>query len=135
LIPFEFVVEGTPKSQQAEASSKKKWRLKVLNEAIALWIVGDQATSTNVQVTVTYFYEGKESKILDVDNMLKPILDALNGLVYIDDKQVTDVIGKKRDINGTFNLQNASPLLRTSLTKGIEFVYVQIQIAPDPRSL
>ena len=30
---------------------------------------------------------------LDVDNMLKPILDAMIGVVYQDDKQLTDLHG------------------------------------------
>ena len=32
----------------------------------------------------------------DVDNIAKVVLDALNGLVYTDDKQVTDLRVRKR---------------------------------------
>ena len=32
----------------------------------------------------------------DLDNIVKSIKDALNGIVYIDDNQVTDIIARKR---------------------------------------
>ena len=31
----------------------------------------------------------------DVDNILKSVLDALNGVAYVDDKQVVEAIGRK----------------------------------------
>ena len=42
-----------------------------------------------VMVVITYYFKGGA---LDVDNMPKPILDALNGLVYADDRQITDLV-------------------------------------------
>ncbi len=35
---------------------------------------------------------------LDVDNMLKPILDALNGVVYEDDGDVSQVLEERRSL-------------------------------------
>jgi Holliday junction resolvase RusA-like endonuclease len=32
----------------------------------------------------------------DIDNVLKVILDSLNGVAYIDDSKVVEVIGRKR---------------------------------------
>lgn len=133
MLPFEFVIEDTPKSQQAESFSKNKWRAKVLNEALKLWVVGDKPTTEKVQITIMHFY--KFIATPDIDNILKPIIDALKGLVYVDDNQVTDIIGRKRDVLEQFSVDNASPLLRRSLTKSVEFVYVKVEIAPDPRSL
>jgi Holliday junction resolvase RusA-like endonuclease len=133
LLPFEFVVEDTPKSQQASNNSKRAWKRKVYNEALALWNPGDLPTTDKVQVTVIHFYDTQTP--IDIDNILKPIVDALNNLVYIDDSQVSDVIGRKRDFNESFILRDISPLIITSLTKRVEFIYVKIQLAPDPRRL
>ena len=65
-----------------------------------------------VMVTITYFFQGAS---LDVDNMPKPILDELNGLVFFDDSQVTDLICRKRDLNVDLPMQNPSPLLLETL--------------------
>lgn len=32
----------------------------------------------------------------DLDNLVKAVLDAINGIVFIDDKQIVDLIVKKR---------------------------------------
>ena len=45
---------------------------------------------------ITYFSRSAPDKF-DVDNTSKPILDALKGLVYTDDFQVTDLVFRKRD--------------------------------------
>ena len=47
-------------------------------------------------LTVMYFYE---SGSMDIDNLPKPISDALKGLVYLDDEQVTDIVCRKRNLN------------------------------------
>ena len=44
---------------------------------------------------ITYFYD---SVIMDVDNIVKPIQDAIIGLAYIDDDQVTDFFVRKRNL-------------------------------------
>jgi crossover junction endodeoxyribonuclease RusA len=61
--------------------------------------------------------------------MLKPILDALKGLVYVDDSQITDVIGRKREIHGDFTIWHPSPILLASIKKGVDFVCVQVEMA------
>ena len=59
-------------------------------------------------VVITYYFKRGS---LDVDNMPKPILDALNGLVYADDSQVTDLVCRKRDRNRDLQFENPSPVL------------------------
>ena len=39
-------------------------------------------------IAITHFYGGAS---MDVDNIPKPVLDALEGLVYVDDEQLTDM--------------------------------------------
>ena len=59
-------------------------------------------------MTITYFFENVD---LDLDNIPKPILDALKGLVYNDDSQITDLICRKRERNRDMQVLNASPIL------------------------
>jgi len=52
------------------------------------------ADSTNAYAVDAVFYNGTRQR-RDVDNMLKLILDGLNGIAWHDDNQVTEVTGRK----------------------------------------
>ena len=79
-------------------------------------------------LTITYFYEEAS---LDVDNMPKPILDALKDLVYSDDAQVTDLVCRKRNLNGDLRIENLSSVLAEGFSRGNEFLYVVVEDAPN----
>ena len=83
-----------------------------------------------IMLTITYFYDD-DSVPIDVDNIPKPILDALKGLVYLDDKQVTDVLCRKRGLNSNLHVENASEAFSESLNRGSEFLYIVMDEAPD----
>ncbi len=78
-------------------------------------------------LTITYFYEEVS---LDVDNIPKPILDALKGLVYVDDNQVTDIVCRKRNLHGA-RIENPPSVLAEGFDRGNEFLYVVVEDAPD----
>ena len=75
-------------------------------------------------VIITYFYEEAS---LDVDNIPKPILDALKGLVYSDDTEVSDLLCRKRDLNGDLRIQNPSSVLLDTL-RGSEQQFLHITV-------
>ena len=77
-------------------------------------------------MTITYFFENVD---IDVDNIPKPILDALVGLVYYDDSQVFDIICRKRDRNRDLQIPNASPLLQESLDRPGQFLHISVSEA------
>ena len=79
-------------------------------------------------VTITYLYDGTS---LDVDNVPKPILDALNGLVFADDSQVTDMICRKRDLNGELRVPDASRVLLATFRQSEESLHVIVAHAPS----
>ena len=74
-------------------------------------------------VVITYFFKGEA---LDVDNMPKPILDALNGLVYADDSQITDLVCRKRDRNRDLQFENPSSVLVETLGRSEQFLYITV---------
>ena len=76
-----------------------------------------------VMVTITYFFKGEA---LDVDNMPKPILDALNGTVYADDAQITDLVCRKRDRNRDLQFQNPSPVLVETIGRSEQFLHITV---------
>jgi Holliday junction resolvase RusA-like endonuclease len=97
MLPFELIIYGVPVSQQTRRRDRlHEWKMFVRKEAEEYWIVGELPYAENVIMKITYFYD---TVSMDVDNIPKPISDALNGLVYIDDEQVTDSIIRKRNLN------------------------------------
>lgn len=129
-LPFDFVVLGTPRSVQSKSASKQRWKAQVSAAAQVHW-VGAPVTG-EVQMKVVYYFIKDP---LDTDNMLKPIQDAMNGIIYVDDSQVTDITAGKRRLDGSFRVRGLSPRLAEGFVDGGEFVHIQIQKAPDPEEL
>ena len=92
------------------------------------WRAGELPVTEQVMLTITYFYEEAS---LDVDNIPKPILDALKDLVYSDDAQVTDLVCRKRNLNGDLRIENLSSVLAEGFSRGNEFLYVVVEDAPN----
>jgi hypothetical protein len=124
---LEFIVRGTPISTGASGKSKAKWRAKVSAAASAALGADHAAVADVVRATVVYFYVDTD---LDLDNILKPILDAMNGLVYVDDFQVANIVAAKRDLAGSYVLADVSPVVVEQLgaAERGDFVFVAIDL-------
>lgn len=80
-VSFEFVIGGPAVSQQTRRPPRREmWKEEVRSAARDRW-TADSPVAGSVAVTITYFFESGEP---DVDNIPKPILDAMKGLVYSD---------------------------------------------------
>ena len=91
-------------------------------EARKAW--GTQAAlETSCQLTLVYFCGERPA---DIDNIIKPIQDGLNGVVYVDDGYVTDVDSHRRPLTDTFDLVRLPLLVLPALAEGKEFVYVRL---------
>src|SRR5881396_1664005 len=124
---LEFIVQGTPISSGASGKSKAKWRAKVAAAATATLSADHAVPVDPVRATVVYFYVDTD---LDLDNILKPILDSLNGLAYIDDFQVANIVAAKRDVAGSYLLADVSPVVVEQLAaaESNDFVFVTIDL-------
>ena len=81
-MPFELVLDGPPVSLQARTNAVRNWRDTVRGAAVRRWN-NESPFAGEVTVTITYLFDSVNSASLDVDNIPKPILDALKGLVYL----------------------------------------------------
>lgn len=126
-LPFEFIVPGPPVSQQARRRALRDQWMQEVRRAAALDWGAEPAFANEVMVTILYFFDGSR---LDVDNIPKPILDALTGLVYADDGLVTDLVCRARQANGNLMLDDATDLLRSALRDSGEFLYIRIENSP-----
>jgi hypothetical protein len=78
-------------------------------------------------LTITFFYN---ETLIDVDNIPKPVIDALKGLVFQDDAQLTDLICRKRYLSSRWRVANHSGVLSEGMNRGNEFLYVVVEEAP-----
>ncbi len=129
MLPFEFIINGPPVSQQARRRKRvHEWIEEVKSVAAQYWPVEELPVTEPVMLTITYFYD---SVSMDVDNIPKPISDALEGLVYFNDNQVTDVLCRKRNLNSDFRVENPSDLLAEGLSRSSQFLYIVVEDAPN----
>lgn len=131
-LPWDCVVLGIPKSVQAKGASIQRWKAAVRAAAVAAWPASSLPLDYEVQIHVTFYHDGAP---LDVDNMLKPIQDALCGVVYDDDKQLTDTHGHLRDLNGQYRVRGLTPAQAHGFTSGGPFVHIRIELPSPPGEL
>jgi Holliday junction resolvase RusA-like endonuclease len=128
MLPFEFTVLGPPVSHQSQNKAKLAvWRQLVRRTAAERW--GErEVLGRPLKITVTYYHEG-QAVLLDNDNMVKPVQDALIGLVYEDDRYITDTVLRKTSIDGKFKVRGLPMVLLEALSVGDEFLHVVIDQA------
>ncbi len=104
--------------QQVEIASRTVWSRSVLEGAIRL--------------RVTYYCDASR---IDPDNLRKPIQDALQGIVYRNDRQVR--IGGDRilNINDPLKVRYMSPALALAFSDGRPFVHIEVWGDPDLESV
>lgn len=135
MLPFEFTVDGPPVSHQTRYAARlRAWKQTVRDAAAERWPSGTSPSVARLQITVTYYHDGV-AVLIDNDNLLKPIQDALNGLVYEDDRQITDTVVRKTDLNGSFRVRGMSLVLAQGFVRGNEFLYVRVEVAPGHEEL
>ena len=129
MLPFEFIVLVAPVSQQAHRRSRRKvaWENAIRTAADQHWPADSPPIENDVCVTITHFFEGAPA---DVDNIAKPILDAIKRLVFADDRQVTDLVAQRGPLQGPFSADPASSVLTDAIALKREFVYVRVTAAP-----
>jgi crossover junction endodeoxyribonuclease RusA len=132
LLPFEFVVEGVPVSAQAK-NSLKWWKQKVFDAAKLAWPSTDAPIKDEMQVVITYFYD--LFPVGDTDNIIKPIQDALIGLIYTDDHQIADIRARRLDVRIIYPEQNVSPIVKVALDKKQSFVHIKLNAPLDKMRL
>ncbi len=133
MIKFEFILDGPPVSQQARRRDRlRAWKVTVRQEAEKYWLSEQKATTGFVMLQVTYFYD---AIAIDVDNIVKPIQDAIIGLAYVDDDQITDVLVRKRNLSSNFRIENMTSTLAEGFSRGNEFLHIVVTDAPDQEVL
>ena len=66
----------------------------------------------------------------DIDNIVKPILDAMTRFIYVDDGQVERVVVQKFEPDRIFSFSAPSPTLVDALAVEGSAVYIRISDNP-----
>ncbi|MET8364102.1 RusA family crossover junction endodeoxyribonuclease [Micromonospora sp. NPDC005194] len=118
---------------QARPRSRARWKADVSAAALASWPAGGQPLQGKLQIHVTCYHDSAPP--LDVDNMLKPIQDALIGIVYVDDGQLVDCHGHLRDVNAQYGVRGMTPAQAHGFVSNGPFVHIRIESPPVPGRL
>jgi len=122
LTDLEFLIRRRPLSLQASRSSLRDWKAFVHTEAAKVW-KDPVIQAGDLQIMLIYLYDISPP---DTDNIIKPIQDALVGLVYLDDGLIADVESHRRSLRGTFDLTRLPSLVLAGVDSGQECVYVRV---------
>lgn len=125
-VPFEFVVDGPAVSQQTRRPERRRaWKRDVERAARDRWNT-DPPTDGPVSVTITYFFNARSP---DADNIPKPILDALEDLIYSNDKQVSDLLCRKRGFREDFLVRSPPVELLEYIRQSRQVVHIHVDHA------
>lgn len=127
-LPLEFVVQGTAVSLQASTGSKTAWKDQIKTASETVFPPGSWSLTDRLAVTIYYFPEGE--MLGDVDNIVKPILDAMSKSIYVDDSQIDRVVVQRFEPERIFSFSNPTPALLEALSDLGPAVY--IRITDDP---
>lgn len=116
LFPFEFYLTGTPLSSQASAVSKERWKNEVreaarrrVQESVE-WAYLDEGP-----VALVIYYFPTTPMVGDIDNIVKPIMDALTGVAYLDDQLVERVVAQRFEPGAGWTFVQPSEQLAAAL--------------------
>ena len=129
---FEFVIEGPAVSLRAKKSKAKryqKWIKEVRATAREQWPETMlPIESKTITVAITNYYTLAPP---DVDNIIKPILDGLETVVYSNDQQVRRVISEKLDRSNFDRIEDFGALLTTALENYSEVLHIMVTWNPE----
>ncbi len=131
---FDFVVRGTPRTVQTKRSSRRqKWQEDVRAAATAAWPSGAEPWQGELSARIIFFFTSKTD--IDVDNIIKPILDSLKGLAFANDNIIFEVTCRKTPQADGLVVRNAPWGLVEALKSREDFIFVRIGRGPDHTEL
>lgn len=130
---LEIVVPGIPRTRQTGSpKARQDWKERVRSLAIKEWSAERPPLNQELSAVIVHFYT--EATNIDVDGIAKLILDALEGEIYENDSQFSQVTLRRTNQLG-LSISNPSPLLADTLGSHDSFVYLRLDDAPDHKEL
>jgi len=119
VLPFELLILATPVSRQVRRLQKRSgWREEIRTAAAAEWDESQAPVAQAVALKIGYFYHGGS---FDLDNIINPIQNGLEGIVFSNDSLVVDLVASKRPLEGVFRVA-MSPKLARGFASGTSYI-------------
>lgn len=119
-------------SQQARNRERVRHWIHTVQDAIEQSWDKDEAIYEPVEITIACFLTDLS---IDIDNIPKPILDALKGRVISDDSQVVALHCSKEEMKGSIQVSHPSPILNEALARREPFLYITVDVARNQTML
>lgn len=129
-LPLEAVISAVPISLQGSADAKAAWKTQVIAAATKNLEGHEWAVQGPVAVTIFYFPDAEMQG--DLDNIAKPILDALQGPIYIDDHQVAKLVLQKFEPGGLVEFKDPTAALIEAIQMEGPVLYIRVDRNLDP---
>jgi len=126
-FPIEVVVQGVPLSLRASTTSKDAWKQRIRERAKSELPEGHFAAEGPMRVRIYYFSDAAMS--VDLDNIIKPILDSFCRFIYVDDRQVEWLDVRKFEPGRLFTFASPSPKLAETIDMEGPRVYLQVDVS------
>jgi crossover junction endodeoxyribonuclease RusA len=123
-FPLELLLEAVPLSLKASSTSRDAWKEQIRMAVNKILDPSGWATESPVSVTIFYFPDGPMNG--DIDNIVKPILDALMPRIYVNDAQVERVWVQKFESERSFRIDNPTVKLAAAIDAEPPIVYIRV---------
>jgi len=135
-LHLEFVVLGPPISNQQSTPQGRTnlatWKATIAGAVTLAW--PNAPFTGELKAIVLNFYAGNEPSV-DTDNMSKPILDAMQGIAYADDRQVVQVELAHAKLSAAYQIGGVRPAIVNAIQAQAQFVYVRVEDPANPLPL
>lgn len=129
-LPIEFNVTGTPVSLQGSAVAKSAWKAAVLSSAYRVLETDAWSLQTG-RLAITLYYFPRTPMNGDLDNIIKPVLDALCPNVYLDDRMIDRIVVQRFGSLARRPIDDPSDLLAEAMVADAPVLYIRIDRLPE----
>jgi Holliday junction resolvase RusA-like endonuclease len=124
---YRFIVAG--KAESFRTAAAPKYKAKVAQAASMVF--AEPLANQMVEIRIDYFH--LQSRRMDMDNVAKCIMDALTGIAYQDDKQVSSQRSSSHHLRKLFRLNDEPVDIIKPLKDYDEYVVVRVrEVNPSP---
>lgn len=122
---FEIMIPRRPLSVGSTNKSRQRWKDQI-QKAARLEYYDEPLSDAALRLTIVFFYTNNP---VDVDNIIKPIQDALKGILYLDDRDIVDVHSYRRKCDEVISTDDWPPRLVDAYNLKSDCVYILVRDA------
>ncbi|MBK1624358.1 RusA family crossover junction endodeoxyribonuclease [Afifella marina] len=129
LYPIEVVLRGTPISLQSKSSAHREaWKQRVRDATLSRREQVYQAALLDDRpLAVTIYYFPSDPMEGDIDNIVKPIVDAMKGVSYLDDRSVERIAAQKFEPEEDWQCVAPTEQLAFALDMEPPVIYIRVE--------